>query len=317
MTESKDGTPLRVRMHDGEIDTDAALVRRLLAAQFPRWAHLPVTPVASSGTDNAMYRLGADLAVRLPRIPWAVLPLEKEILWLPRLAPHLPVAISLPLAAGVPGEGYPWRWSICRWLSGANPVPGRIADEPRLALDLAAFLRALRGIDARLGPAPGRHNFARGEALARRDAAVRKAALAWQDQFDVAAVTAIWNEALKAPAWSAAPVWLHGDLSAGNLLVGDDGLAGVIDFGCLGVGDPAGDLIVAWSLFSAEGRAAFRAALAVDMASWARGRGWALATALNTLPYYRDTNPAIVAGAARTLGAILADHTANGRPALG
>ncbi len=295
-------------MHADEVPTDAALVRRLLAAQFPQWAALPITPVLSAGTDNALYRLGDDLAVRMPRIHWAIGQVAKEQRWLPQLAPHLPLAIPVPLAAGAPGEGYPWQWSICRWLPGENAARARFTDPCQAAIELAQFVVALQRLDAANGPPPGDHNSWRGEPLARRDQATRTAIAALGDLIDAAAVTAAWEADLHAPAWDGPPIWIHGDLAGGNLLAVQGELSAVIDFGCLGVGDPACDLIVAWNLFDGAARGAYRAALAVDDAAWARGRGWALTNALIALPYYLHTNPVIVAASWRVVEEVLADH---------
>ena len=294
------------KMHADEVDIDESLVRRLLVAQFPQWAELPITPVLSSGTDNAMYRLGDDLAVRLPRIYWAVDDRERECL--PRLAPHLPLTIPVTVATGEPGEGYPWQWAVCRWLEGENPSIERLADPCQAARDLARFIVALRKIDPTGGPSaePG----ARGAPLATRDADTRDAIASLRGILtsdELAGVTAAWDEALHAPVWDRPPVWIHGDLQAGNLLAYQGRLSAVIDFGCLSVGDPACELQVAWNFFSGESREAFRAALADDDATWARGRGWALSVALIALPYYVNTSPAIAAQSRRTIAEVLAD----------
>ncbi len=294
-------------MHADEVHTDAALVRSLLAAQFPQWAQLPIAPVPSSGTDNALYRLGDDMVVRLPRIHWSVEQVAKEQRWLPHLAPRLPLAVPLPLALGEAAFDYPWQWSVYRWLDGDALAPARILDIERAAIDLANFVRALHRIDAIGGPLPGAHNSNRGEPLAARDAGTRQAIAALHSDIDTAAATSAWEAALHAPPWDRAPVWVHGDLAATNLLARDGRLSAVIDFGCLGVGDPAVDMMIAWE-FLAPVRASFRAALAADDATWARGRGWALTTALVALPYYRDTNPVLVASARQRLDAVLADH---------
>jgi len=293
------------KMHVGEVDTDASLVRRLLAAQFPQWADLPIEPVPSAGTDNALYRLGDDMAVRLPRISWAA-GVDKEHEWLPKLAPFLPLAIPIPLAKGNPGEGYPWQWSVYRWLEGENATIEHIVDLRQAATDLAHFIAALQQIDSTGGP-PAR----RGVPLARRDQPTREAITALRGTLDANVVTAAWDAALAAPAWQGLPVWVHGDLLPGNLLVTQSRLSAVIDFAGLGVGDPACDLMIAWNLFTAETRGVFRAALAVDDATWARGRGWALSQALIFIPYYLDTNPIGVAIARRTINAVLADTSAS------
>ncbi len=274
-------------MHAHEVDVDQFVVGRLLAAQFPQGAHLPIEPVRSAGTDNAIYRLGEDMALRFPRIPAATARLEKELRWLPRLAPDLPLAVPVPLAKGTPAEGYPWLWSIYRWLKGENAALDRFAEPRQAAIDLAHFIIALQRIDPTGGPPPGEHNFGRGVPLAKRDPRVRAAVASLDTMLDADAVTAAWEAALHTPAWQGPPVWIHGDLSPGNLLLVQGRLSGVIDFGGLGVGDPACDLIAAWSLFSADTRDVFRSALAVDDATWARGRGWALSVALIALPYYR------------------------------
>ncbi len=296
------------KMHAEEVDTDASLVRRLLARQFPNWADLPITPVPSAGTDNAIYRLGDDMAVRLPRIQRAAGQIDKEHEWLPRLASHLPLAIPVPLAKGMPAEGYPWRWSVCRWLAGENATVGRIADLCQAARALARFVVALQRIDPAGGPPPGKHNFGRGVPLAMRDAATRTAIASLKGMLDIDALTTAWDVALQAPEWDRPPVWIHGDLMSGNLLIEGGRLSGVIDFGCLGVGDPACDLMAAWVLFSGESRDVFRAALSVDDATWARGRGWALSWALIFIPYYLDSNPVGVSNARNTIDEVLADR---------
>jgi aminoglycoside phosphotransferase (APT) family kinase protein len=296
------------RMHADEIDTDASLVRRLLAAQFPQWADLPIEPVHSAGTDNAIYRLGRDMAVRLPRIHWATGQVDKEHQWLPRLAPLLPLIIPVPLAKGEPAEGYPWQWSVYRWLEGENATIERIADPLQAATVLAQFVAALQRIDPTGGPPSGPHNFFRGVPLETRDSHTRTAIEALHGILDTDAASAAWEAALQASAWRHPPVWIHGDLQSGNLLVVQGRLSAVIDFGGLGVGDPACDLIVAWNLLSAETRDVFRAALRVDDATWARGRGWALSVGLIGLPYYLDTNPEFVRYARHMIDEVLADH---------
>jgi aminoglycoside phosphotransferase (APT) family kinase protein len=295
------------KMHPGEVDTDVSLVRRLLTAQFPQWAGLPIAPVHSAGTDNAIYRLGDAMAVRLPRIAWAVGQVDKEHRWLPRLAPRLPLAIPVPLAKGWPAAGYPWPWSVYPWLDGENAAIARIDHLCDAATTLARFIGALQRIDPTGGPPAGEHNFFRGVPLAERDMHVRAAITDLHGRIDADAVTAAWEAALHAPAWRRPPVWIHGDLQAGNLLVRRGRLSAVIDFGGLGVGDPACDLMAAWTLFAGASRDVFRTALAVDDATWTRGRGWALSVALIALPYYWDTNPVIVGHARHAIDEILAD----------
>ena len=209
---------------------------------------------------------------------------------------------------GAPGEGYPWQWSVYRWLDGENATSERIADPRQLAIDLAAFIAALQRIDATGGPPPGPHNFFRGEPLSERDTETRAVIASLTGTLDTEALAAAWDAALQAPAWEGAPVWIHGDLQSGNLLAVQGRLSAVIDFGGLGVGDPAGDLIVAWNLLSAGTRDVFRAALGVDDATWARGRGWALTVGLIALPYYQTTNPVLAGIARRSIDEVLSDN---------
>jgi aminoglycoside phosphotransferase (APT) family kinase protein len=290
------------RMHPDEIVADADLVQRLLGKQFPQWAGLPLAPVASTGTDNTMFRLGDTMSVRLPRIHWAARDVEREAAWVPHLAWQLPVSVPEPIATGEPGEGYPWRWSVCRWVAGANPSVESDGANVALAEDMASFIAALQAIDPAGGP-PSK----RGEPLSERDAPTRAAIEAVGGEIDRAAVTASWEAALRAPSWPGARVWIHGDLSPGNALCTDGRLTGVLDFALAGLGDPATDLIPAWNLFLGPARTRFRQALAVDDATWLRGKGWALSIALIQLPYCRDTNPSLAANARHVIGQILAD----------
>jgi aminoglycoside phosphotransferase (APT) family kinase protein len=295
-------------MHVDEVEIDVALVSRLLAVQFPQWAAFPIKPVYSAGTDNALYRVGSEMAVRLPRIESATGQVDKEHRWLPRLATHLPLTIPAPQALGTPGEGYPWQWSVYQWLSGENATIEPIADLGQAARDLAYFIAALQRIDPTSGPPPGAHNSFRGMPLSMRDSETRAAIADLSGMLDIGAVTAAWEAALQAPAWHGPPVWVHGDLSPLNLLVQQGRISAVIDFGCLGVGDPACDLQVAWNLLTAQTRDVFRAALPVDDATWARGRGWALSVGLIALPYYQRTNPVLAGIARRAIDEAITDR---------
>lgn len=298
-------------MHKNEVYTSAELVRRLLASQFPKWAKLPITPVASAGTDNAIYRLGDKMAVRLPRIHWAIGQIDKEHKWLPKLAPFLPLEIPVPLAKGNPGEGYPYQWAVYKWLEGENAATGHITDLRQAALDLAQFLISLRQIDTTGAPLAATDNT-RGMPLALRDKATRMAIAALEGMIDTDAATAVWEAALKAPESSHSPLWFHGDLLSGNLLVKEGQLRAVIDFGGLAVGDPTCDLMIAWSLFTGESRDVFRDALAVNDAIWIRSRGHSLSQAVIFIPYYLHTNPVGVRYAKRMIEQVLADYSANG-----
>jgi aminoglycoside phosphotransferase (APT) family kinase protein len=300
-------------MHPDELDIDSSLVRRLLAAQLPGWADLPLEPLVSSGSDNAMYRLGRDKLVRLPRrVGRTEESLDKEIEWLPRLAPLLPLEIPVPLAKGTPGEGYPCRWAVYGWLDGETATVENVVDSRWAVEDLAGFVAALQAVDVAGAPVAGEHNFLRGVPLARRDDGVRSAIAALAGEVDGPGVTAAWEAALEAPGWEGPPVLIHGDLSDGNLLARSGRFSGVIDWGGIAAADPACDLMVAWSFLPRDARERFRAALAVDDATWARARGWALSVALIALPYYWETNPVRVTVSLRRVEQVLGDHAPGG-----
>ncbi len=296
------------KMHADQLDIDESLVRRLLAEQFSQWSDLPIERVRSTGTENAIYRLGHDMAIRLPYRAVKSSQVDKDHRWLPNLDPHLSLPIPVPLAKGAPAEGYPAQWSICRWLRGENATLQRLADPSQAARDLAHFVHALQLIDTAGGPPPGEHNFFRGSPLSDRDDDTHEAIAKSRSLVDTEAVTAAWERDLDAPVWTGPPVWIHGDLAPGNLLTLDGRLSGVIDWGGLGVGDPAIELLPAWNLFRNESRGAFRDEIAIDEATWARGRGLALSVALIALPYYLETNPAIVRWAQAMIDEVLADH---------
>ena len=295
------------KMHADEVDIDAALARRLLVEQFPRWAALPIKRVELDGWDNRTFRLGSDMAVRLPSAEAYAAQVEKEHRWLPRLAPLLPLPIPVPLAMGMPAESFPWHWSVYRWLDGEVATIGSIDDLPLFATTLGRFLDVLQHIDPADGPPPGRHNFFRGGPLTTYDAQTRDTIAALHGKIDAHAATAVWEAALAA-TWHDAPVWVHGDVAPSNLLVREGQLSAVIDFGCSGVGDPACDLVIAWTVFSGESREEFRAALPLDAATWARGRGWALWKALITLAQHMNTNAIEASKARRVIDEVLADH---------
>ncbi|WP_369264648.1 aminoglycoside phosphotransferase family protein [Streptomyces sp. R35] len=294
---------------------DADLVRRLLAAQFPHWAELPLSPVPLSGMDNATFRLGDDLSVRLPRYSHWAGQVEREHTWLPRLAPRLPLPVSEPMAKGEPGEGYPFPWSVYRWLEGETATTETLADPLRTAEQLAEFITALHQLDPTGGPGPEASNAFRGvpmgderDSLA-AEARVRPKIAALKGRVDTDAVTQVWEAALAAPAWDAPPVWIHGDLATGNLLAVEGRLSAVIDFGTLAVGDPAVDLLPAWKFLPAQARGVFRTAVGLDDATWARGRGWALAASLPVPddPFFQE-DPARVTAALHHLEQVIADH---------
>jgi aminoglycoside phosphotransferase (APT) family kinase protein len=272
-----------IAQRDGRAGIDAGLVTRLVASQFPRWAGLPVTPVEVDGWDNRTYHLGDDMTVRLPTGEGYEPAVEKEHRWLPVLAPLLPVPVPVSLALGAPGEGYPFQWSVRRWLAGRTASPEHIDDMAAFAVSIADFIRALQRIDATGGPKAGAHSFYRGTPPGYYDDWTRRALAVLGGRVDVGRAAAAWDEALSAPEWSGPPVWFHGDIARGNVLVDGGELAAVIDFGGCGVGDPACDLVIAWTMFSGESRRVFREAVGLDDATWARARGWALWKALITL----------------------------------
>ncbi len=292
----------RVKMHADEVQTDAALVHRLLKTQFPEWVGLSVEFVDSYGTDHDIYRLGDGLSIRMPRIEWATKQAEKEREWLQKIAPHVPLDVPVQVGMGKPGEGYPFDWSIYEWLPGDN-ANGTIDDLDQAAIDLAAFIRALRLVEVE--GAHVRPIGARGGPLVECDRQVRRSIVELGDRIDGAAATQLWEESLAAPSWDDKEVWVHGDLLPGNLLVVEGRLSAVIDFGGLNVGDPACDLQPAWNSFAGSSRLRFRFELGVDDASWLRGRGWALYQAVSALSYYWDSNPGMIRQASNALDQIL------------
>ncbi|MFE4828669.1 aminoglycoside phosphotransferase family protein [Streptomyces sp. NPDC056672] len=286
---------------------DTALVRRLVGTQFPRWSGLPVRPVAVGGNDNRTFHLGDTMTVRLPSGPGYAGQVGQEQRWMPFLAPRLPLPVPVPLAKGAPGEGYPMHWSVYPWLEGESADAGRIDDLTGFAVTLAGFLNALARIDASGGPPPASHSGFRGAPPSVYDEETRRAIGTLGDLIDGAAATAVWEAALAAVR-EEAPVWFHGDVAAGNLLVRDGRLAAVIDFGCFGVGDPACDVVIAWTLLSGPSRKAFRAALRTDHGTWVRGRGWALWKALITWVEFAASDPARAAQSRRIVEDILHEH---------
>ncbi|WP_042777398.1 aminoglycoside phosphotransferase family protein [Sinorhizobium fredii] len=294
-----------------KIEIDVFLVRRLIATQFPQWADLPVRPVRHGGWDNRTFHLGDDLAVRLPSAGSYALQVEKEQRWLPRLAPHLPLPIPAPVAMGRPGENYPWHWSVYRWRNGEIATHAPIADMSAFAVALAEFLAALQGIDADGGPLSGQHNFFRGGPLTAYDHETRWALAALEGRIGTDMARSVWDAALAAK-WMGEPVWFHGDVSSGNLLVENGRLGAVIDFGTSGVGDPACDLSIAWTMFDGESREAFRATLPLDRGTWARGRGWTLWKALIVAAEMPGTDRLEVEKSRRVIADVLADHVRYG-----
>ncbi|MCX5392316.1 aminoglycoside phosphotransferase family protein [Streptomyces sp. NBC_00094] len=296
------------KMQPDELDIDTELVERLVAGRFPEWAGLPVRTVDSAGTDNAMFRLGDDLVVRLPRVPYAAHHVEKEQRWLPLLAPHLPLDVPVPVGRADAGAEFPLPWSVYRWLDGDDTFDAPLADLAHAAVALGRFGAALRAVDATGGPASFRGGPVTDWEEGHLPGAIRD--LGADGTVDAELATAAWESVLALPQWDRAPVWIHGDLLPGNLLGRDGRLSAVIDFGGLGVGDPACDTMPAWTLLTAGTRPLFREAAEVDDATWDRGRGWALCWGLVTEHYYRETNPVLASVAHRTWSEALPEFAA-------
>jgi aminoglycoside phosphotransferase (APT) family kinase protein len=269
---------------------NVSLVRRLVADQFPQWADLEIRPVEIDGHDNRTYRLGDDMSVRLPSHKLYAKHVTTEHEWLPILAKELPLPIPEPLGKGEPTIVYPYLWSVNKWLPGKNASPEIISDLIIFAKDLANFLNALQAIDATNAPQPGQDNFFRGSELSVYDVETRECIDALRDVIDACAATLTWESALNA-TWDHPPVWIHGDVSVGNLLVQNGRLCAVIDFGQLAAGDPSCDTTIAWTLFFGQSRKMFKTILNVDDATWVRGRGWCLWKALLNLQKYQGNNP--------------------------
>lgn len=261
------------------IEITTELVRGLIDTQFPQWSHLSIRPVEKSGHDNRTYRLGAEMTVRLPSHERYASAVAKEMKWLPVFKPHLSLPIPVPLAKGAPTDDYPLPWSVNQWLEGHTVTTSNIRDMKEFAVDLAAFLKELQAIDAKEGVPAGGQNFHRGGDLSVYEEDTRTALGNMADTYDTGLLTEIWELAL-ATRYSAAPLWLHGDVAVGNLLVSNGRLSGVIDFGTMGVGDPSSDLVMAWNFFDDASRTLFleRMGFAEDVVN--RARGWALWKAL-------------------------------------
>jgi aminoglycoside phosphotransferase (APT) family kinase protein len=286
-------------MHEDEVGVTADLVRRLVASQFPQWAELPVEPVTSSGTDNALFRLGAELVARFPRIHWAVDDVAKEQRWLPLIAPQVPLKVPVPIAMGIPDFGYPHDWSVYTWMRGRNPTAADVDDT--FIHDLADFVIALHTIEVDEPPIG-----TRSVTLVSRDEGTRAALAKCEWLVDVPAVQVAWSHLMADSISDYSPVLLHADLTAGNLLVDDGRLTSVIDFGAMTYGDPAVEVLTAWELFDPAQRETYRTQLGVDEVTWRRGAAWALSISLVALPYYVNTAPAIATRSRTVIAEVLA-----------
>lgn len=289
------------KMHADEIEIDISLVKSLITSQFPQWQDFSIRQIDAIGTDNAIFRLGDTMAVRIPRIKKAAAHIEKEYQWLPKLTSHLPLTIPVPIAKGKRTESYPWQWSIYRWIEGESAVD-TISNLSQAAINLGHFVVALRNIDATGGPI-----CHRGKPLQTRDKETRDAIVSWRNVIDIDAAITIWNRSLALPLWGGKSVWIHGDLHADNMLTQNGNINAIIDFGSSGVGDPAVDMMPALTILSSETRQKFREIVNVDDATWGRGRGWALTFGLVAYPYYKNTNPTLAKIARHTIDEVLAD----------
>jgi len=289
------------KIHAEEVEIDAALVGRLIGDQFPEWVGLSIAP-DPTGTVNAIFRLGQDMVVRLPRIHWWADDLDRELDILPQLSGRLPLLVPEPLGRGRPGGGYPFTWAVYRWIPGQPWEPDQVSDQSRAARDLGEFVASLRSLDP-TGP-----SSRRGQPLRSQDLQTRDAIAALRDDLDSSVVTALWDDALAVPPWEATPIWLHGDLLPTNVLLDEGGrITAVLDFGLAGVGDPAADMLPAWCVFAREERSTYRDAVELDEATWLRGRGWALSVALQLIPYYAGSAPHFAQLGRRMLAEVVQD----------
>jgi aminoglycoside phosphotransferase (APT) family kinase protein len=296
---------LAPRLHADQVDIDVPTAGRLLTQQFPEFSDLPLRHVPSGGTDNAVFRIGEGLAMRMPLRPRSVDGLLKEVRWLPTVAPHLTLEVPQIVATGAPTEEYPFAWAVVRWLHGEDALTSRFASMRDAAEAIGRFVAELQRIEP--VPAPGSEGFVRGRSLIGRDEAFRAALPKCAGLVDVRRVEQVWDDALSQPDWDGPPVWLHSDLIPGNILLRDGRVVGVLDFGAMCTGDPAYDATAAWSLFDRDHRPLFREIIGVDEPAWCRARGLVVSGGVLALSYYRDTNPSMVAVAHRGISEVLTD----------
>lgn len=289
-----------------KIQINIDLVQQLIVSQFPQWAHLPIVPFEFGGCDNRTFHLGNAMSIRLPSAEEYARQVKKEQEWLPKIATHLPLPIPEPIAMGMPSKDYPWYWSIYKWLEGesANCLMLSDAHLEIIAAQLAQFLRAFHQFDAEDAPAPGLHNWWRAAHTSVYDAETKSLMEKLKDFIDVNNARSLWQRAINSK-WNRDPVWVHGDVASGNLLVRDNKLAAVIDFGCMGIGDPACDLTIAWTFFNGQSRNIFKANLDFDEETWARARGWAMWKALYEISELEDKSGAALAKQMQIINAVI------------
>ncbi|USK74332.1 aminoglycoside phosphotransferase family protein [Peribacillus frigoritolerans] len=289
------------------IKIDVDLVSKLINSQFPEWSNLEIKPVKKSGNDNKTFHLGNSMSVRLPSDEAYVPQVEKEQKWLPILAKHLSTQISEQLAKGEPSEDYPHPWSVNKWLDGETLSLENIDDSNQFANDLGEFLVELQSIDASEGPLAGEHNFYRGGDIVVYDDECRDAINNNVNTFNKHLLKEIWELALTSK-WAGEPVWVHGDIAPGNILIENGKLCAIIDFGILGVGDPSCDAAMAWTFFDDSSRKTFKNALNFDAETWNRARGWALWKALITYNYNKQSNKAVADEQCNIIEVIINDY---------
>ena len=288
------------------IELDAIKAREIIDTQFPEYASLPLRPIVSGGTDNTMFRLGDALCARFPKRADAVSQVEKEQVWLPKLAP-LPLKIPAPVGHGVSSAAFPYAWSLYGWIPGTALVECEIEDWCAAAKTLAEFISSLQAKDVTSAPHAGAQNHYRGVALEKRDRLTRAAITGLADEYAEDTLLRIWDYTRQTPRHRGDPVWLHGDLQGGNILVEDGRISAVIDFGLSGVGDPACDLMLAWSVLPKTARSVFKESVGVTDHTWMRGLGWALSVSVIALEYYRGRNHTLSQISRQTIDAVLGD----------
>ena len=286
------------------IELDEIVARKIIDAQFPEYKHLTLDPIVSGGTDNTMFRLGDTLCARFPKRKEAVPQIEKEQIWLPKLA-GLPLNIPRPMGRGDETAEFPYAWSLYEWLPGGSLVENAVEDWSSAAATLADFVMGLQTKDVTAAPLAGVQNHYRGVALEKRDELTKAAIAGLADEYPEKTLLRVWEDAMRTPKYAGDPVWLHGDLQGGNILVENGRLSAVIDFGLSGIGDPACDLMVAWSVLPKSARSIFKERVGVPEDAWRRGLGWALSVSVIALEYYRGRNQTLSQISRQTIDAIL------------
>lgn len=290
-------------MHDNEFTVDEDLVISLLKQQYPDLLKFSISKIKHYGTDNAIFRIGKEYVIRLPRFNCAAKQIEKEQIWLPKFEGLLPFKIPVPIKVGNPSEEFPYYWYVYDWIQGVDAYSKPPSDFNQVAKDLALFIKALWEVATDNAPLSRR-----GLPLNTQDKLVCEAISSLKDTIDTNTISNIWQECLSVSNWNKPPVWLHADLLPSNLLLKNGKIHAVIDFGLTGIGDPACDLIPAWCLLDSNSRIIFKEYLGVDEDTWRRGKGWALSIALIIIPYYLNTNPVLVSVARRIIKEITHDR---------